>query len=54
MGNRSDTSALIRLSVGSELKYLEIPPYMAESMSFLIQNFRWSFYIFICYSNFFT
>ena len=29
---------LIRLSVGSELKYLEIPPYMAESMSLFGQQ----------------
>ncbi|MBT5214982.1 MAG: urea ABC transporter permease subunit UrtB [Flavobacteriaceae bacterium] len=29
---------LIRLTVGSELKYLEIPPYMAESMSMFGQQ----------------
>ena len=29
---------LIRLTVGSELKYLEIPPYMAESMSLFGQQ----------------
>jgi len=29
---------LIRLTIGSELKYLEIPPYMAESMNMLGQQ----------------
>ena len=45
----------IRLTVGSELKYLKIPTYMAESMSLFGQQvsiYR-VFHIFICYSNFY-